>query len=172
MTSFVMQMAGAVTADTTGVLFLASAGSKALDIPRFASDIAAYRLIPLDLAFPVAYGLIAIQAALGAWLWSGWLAAMAGIVASLLLLFFAFVMGINVARGRTTLSCGCLPGSNSQLSWRAVGRNIGLALMVLLTGFLPRPSGAFLNAEALLAGISILLIALASVHLRQPEQHI
>ncbi|GAN94662.1 methylamine utilization protein MauE [Gluconobacter thailandicus F149-1 = NBRC 100600] len=172
MTCLVTQMAGAVTANIIGALFLASASSKALDVSRFASDIAAYRLIPLDMAFPVAYGLVGVQAALGGWLWSGWLAATAGIAASLLLLFFAFVMGINVVRGRITLSCGCLPGSNSQLSWTAVGGNIGLALLVLLAGFLTRPVGIFLNGEALLAGISILLIALASVHLRQPEHHV
>lgn len=68
MQSLPLQVLGAVGSGAFGALFLFTGIGKATDISRFASDIAAYRLLPLDAAFPAAYGIIAVETALGVWL--------------------------------------------------------------------------------------------------------
>lgn len=167
--SLLLQMLGALGSGAFGALFLFTGIGKAMDSARFASDIAAYRLLPLDAAFPTAYVIIVIETVLGIWLFSGAAAAVAGLFSALLLLGFAIAMGVNVWRGRTHLSCGCIPGVDAQLSWGSVSRNCVLAGLVFLVGLCGQPASGFLCVEGLLMGVAVLLLCVATVSLAAPE---
>ncbi|WP_237914828.1 MauE/DoxX family redox-associated membrane protein [Acetobacter senegalensis] len=172
MQSLPLQVLGAVGSGAFGALFLFTGIGKATDISRFASDIAAYRLLPLDAAFPAAYGIIAVETALGVWLFSGFAAFLAGVISALLLLVFATAMGINVWRGRTHLACGCIPGIDARLSWNSVFRNAALAFLVFLVGLCGQPGSFFLCVEGLLVGVTMLLLSVATVSLLKREARI
>ncbi|KXV73862.1 methylamine utilization protein MauE [Acetobacter malorum] len=150
-------------------MFLFTGIGKATDSARFASDIAAYRLLPLDAAFPAAYAIIVMETLLGIWLFSGAATLAAGLVSAVLLLVFAAAMGINVVRGRTHLSCGCIPGVDARLSWASVFRNVALAALVLLVGLCGQPEFGLLCVEGLLMGISLLLLCVATASLAGSE---
>lgn len=169
MQSLPLQMGGAIGNGAFGALFLFTGLGKAADIPRFASDIAAYRLLPLGAAFPAAYSIIIVECVLGIWLFSGAAAAFAGGVSATLLLLFAVAMGINVGRGRSNLACGCIPGVESHLSWASVGRNIFLAFLVFMVGLCGQPTSLILCAEGLLIGVTLLLLSVATISLTGNE---
>ncbi|GBR17216.1 MauE/DoxX family redox-associated membrane protein [Asaia spathodeae] len=165
MGALALQMASALGTDAVGALFLGTGIAKMLDQPGFASVIASYRLVPLGAAFPVARLLTGAQILLGVWLCSGVLTREACLCAVILLVAFALAMGINVARGRTGLSCGCLPGRDTPLSSRSVMQTLLLALLMLGAGSIGHPPGALLGAITLLGGVSLLLLALAASQL-------
>ncbi|KFL89804.1 hypothetical protein AmDm5_1459 [Acetobacter malorum] len=167
--NLLLQMLGALGSGAFGALFLFTGIGKATDSARFASDIAAYRLLPLDAAFPVAYAIIVTETLLGIWLFSGAATLAAGLVSAVLLLVFAGAMGINVARGRTHLSCGCIPGVDARLSWASVFRNVALAVLVLLVGLCGQPEFGLLCVEGLLMGVSLLLLCVATASLTGAE---
>ncbi|GBQ82604.1 MauE/DoxX family redox-associated membrane protein [Asaia krungthepensis] len=166
MSTLALQMIGAVGVNAMGALFIGTALSKALDQSGFASLIAAYRLFPLGMAFPVARVLTGVQLVLGAWLCSGMFPREACLTAAILLTAFALAMGINVARGRTGLSCGCLPGQDMPLSRGAVLRTIMLAVLMLGAAETGRPDGTLLSLATLMGGISLILLTLAFLQLR------
>ncbi|MCP1270323.1 MauE/DoxX family redox-associated membrane protein [Acetobacter cerevisiae] len=167
--NLLLQMLGALGSGAFGALFLFTGIGKATDSARFASDIAAYRLLPLDAAFPAAYAIIVTEALLGIWLFSGAATLAAGLVSAVLLLVFAAAMGINVARGRTHLSCGCIPGVDARLSWASVLRNVALAVLVFLVGLCGQPEFGLLCVEGLLMGVSLLLLCVATASLTGAE---
>lgn len=167
--SLLLQMLGALGSGAFGALFLFTGIGKATDSARFASDIAAYRLLPLDAAFPAAYAIIVTETILGIWLFSGAAAPVAGVVSALVLLVFAGAMGINVWRGRTHLSCGCIPGVDAHLSWASVFRNIFLAALVFLVGLCGQPESGLLCVEGLLMGVSLLLLCVATASIAGSE---
>lgn len=169
MPSLVLQMLGALGSGAFGALFLFTGIGKATDSARFASDIAAYRLLPLDAAFPAAYAIIVTETLLGVWLFSGVAAPVAGLVSAVLLLVFAAAMAINVRRGRTHLSCGCIPGVDTPLSWVSVCRNVILAVLVVLAGLCGQPEFGLLCVEGLLMGGGLLLLCLATASLARSE---
>ncbi|MCG0998369.1 MauE/DoxX family redox-associated membrane protein [Acetobacter persici] len=169
MPTLVLHMLGALGSGAFGALFLFTGIGKATDSARFASDIAAYRLLPLDAAFPAAYAIIVTETLLGLWLFSGAVTAVAGVVSAALLLVFAVAMGVNVARGRTHLSCGCIPGVDVRLSWASVWRNVVLAVLVFLTGLCGQPDFGLLCVEGLLMGVSLLLLCMATASLTRAE---
>lgn len=166
MSALALQIASAVGADAVGALLLSTGVAKMLDQPGFASVIASYRLLPLDAAFPAARLIASVQMGLGVWLCSGIYSRVACLCAVLLLALFALAMGINVARGRTGLSCGCLPGHDTRLTGGSVLRTLLLAAAMLGAAATGRPSGAVLAAVALMGGISLVMLALASLQLR------
>lgn len=167
--SLLLHMLGALGSGAFGALFLFTGIGKATDSARFASDIAAYRLLPLDAAFPAAYAIIVTETLLGIWLFSGAATLAAGLVSAVLLLVFAGAMGINVARGRTHLSCGCIPGVDARLSWASVFRNVSLAVLVFLVGLCGQPEFGLLCVEGLLMGVSLLLLCVATASLTGSE---
>jgi len=165
MGALALHLASAISADAIGALFIGTGITKMLDQPGFASVIASYRLLPLDAAFPAARFLTGAQIAIGCWLCSGLLPGAACLATMLLLALFAFAMGLNVARGRTGLSCGCLPGHDTVLSGRSVLRTLLLALLMLGAAIIGRAPGAVLGTVALMGGVSLMLLALASLQL-------
>jgi hypothetical protein len=98
---------------------------------EFVGALAAYRLIPDALVWPVARLLPVIEAALGI----GILvpvtrqAALVGVAA--LVLLYAVAMAINLVRGRRSIDCGC-GGAAHPLSWGLVARNLVLAAAAMI----------------------------------------
>ncbi|GAB6853343.1 hypothetical protein JCM15831A_03670 [Asaia astilbis] len=165
MGALALQMASVTGADAIGALLLGTGITKLLDQPAFASVIASYRLMPLGAAFPAARLLGGAQIVTGLWLCSGFLPQEACLVAAALFAVFALAMGINVARGRTDLSCGCLPGHDSKLTGRSVLRTLSLTALMLAAAAIDRSLGYMLDAVALMSGTSLLLLTLASLQL-------
>ncbi|WP_338421682.1 MauE/DoxX family redox-associated membrane protein [Acetobacter fallax] len=164
-----MAMAGMLIRSATGALFLGNGFARVSDVAQSASGIAAWRLLPLDVAFPAARILTGVEILLGGWLLSGMNPLGAGIVAAFMFMFFAGAMAVNVLRGRTGLDCGCLPGADARISWYTVLRNIVLAVLVALSGFCNAITSILLRIEGACLGMTLLLLALAVMHLSVRE---
>ena len=114
-----------------GLVFLQAALAKLRHRELLAGVIANYRLLPAALVAPAALLLPPAELAvsLGLLLGAYRLAVVAAIV---LLVVFAAAMGINIARGRSQIDCGCGRSQlRQQLSWLLVGRNLVLAALLV-----------------------------------------
>ena len=80
--------------------------------------------------------------------------------AAALLLLFAAGMGINLARGRRHIDCGCFQSALKQtLNWKLVIRNIALALLLGVVLLTPGPPGdMFVLVNGCLVGGVLFLI--------------
>jgi hypothetical protein len=115
-----------------GLLFLVGALHKLAALGEFREVLAGYRLVPNGWIPAAAFGIGVAEAVIGI----GWLFADAKIWPALatigLLTVYATGMAVNLARGRTHISCGCSFGPSTGradlLSWGLVGRNVVLAL--------------------------------------------
>ncbi len=118
------------------VMFLASAAGKLLDRDRFIEIVLAYEVLPKRLAVIFAALLPWLEAATGAMLLLGLATKLGAILSGVLLLSFSIAVGINLARGRTELDCGCFGSQQGQkISYKILVRDvalIGLSLQVTL----------------------------------------
>lgn len=150
-----------------GGLFLLGGAAKAKDFTGFTGTLAAYMLVPEALLAPAAAAIVAVElaagvAAIGA-VAIGSQVAM-GVIAALLLVYAA-AMGINIARGRTHIDCGCLGfgTARASLGWELVARNILLAAIALAVFALPVAPRA-LGAVDAISGLGA-IAALALLYL-------
>ena len=162
-------IAGSCAAGAIGMLLLLSGGAKAAHPGAFAAEIAAWRLLPLGAATAAAHVLVALQLGIGMWLLSGVEPARAAWAGIGVLMLFAVAMTINLLRGRTALSCGCIPGVASVLSWGSVGRNL-LLVATLGCSVVAGPMDAeWLRIEMLAIGGCLTLLSLARMTLMRAE---
>ena len=137
-----------------GWLFLASASHKLRDMTEFRSVLATYRVLPDAVVAFAAWLVVVVELAIGVgMLWQFPVAYLGG---AALLLAYAGVMTINLARGRRFIDCGC-GGATQPLSVGLVVRNVVLAIAAL-TVLLPapvRPLG-WLDAVCMIAGVLVL----------------
>ncbi len=127
-----------------GVLFLGAALHKIREFAQFRVVLADYQLLPSVLVMPAACTVVTLELALTlGWLsalWTPFLVAPSAVVSAVLLTLYGLAVGINLARGRVHISCGCgVPGANNAdqpLSSGIVVRNLVLALLAL-AGVLP-----------------------------------
>ena len=119
---------------TLALIFLSSAVEKAKDLSWFADVLRQYRLVPESAVWPVAFAIPATELAAAAGLLYAPLQVVAAVVLIGLLLAFSFAVGINLARGRHHIDCGCWgPGAQrSELSGWLVVRNLALAAVASL----------------------------------------
>jgi hypothetical protein len=148
-----------------GLLFLVAAGHKLRAPARFRAALAGYRLLPPALV-PAAAGLVvgaelAVAAALAA---PG--ARVAGLGgAAALLLAYAAAIGVNLARGRREIDCGCTgPALRRPLDGRLVARNatVAAAALVALGPVASRPL-VWVDALTVAGGTAVLAAAWAAV---------
>jgi methylamine utilization protein MauE len=143
-------------------LFLVAAGHKLRDLGRFRATLADYRLLPAS-AVSLAAGLVAlVEVAVAALLVTPG-ARSAGLgAAATLLVVYAGAVGVNLARGRRDIDCGCAgPAARRPISGWLVARNVGIAF-VALAGLAPvgaRTLG-WIDALTVVAATS----ALAALH--------
>jgi hypothetical protein len=116
-----------------GVLvFAAAVGGKVRHRHELAGVVANYRLLPERLAAAAAWMIVGLECLAALSLLTGvWLAAGAAL-AMALLGGFALAMGINLARGRREIDCGCFQsGLRQRLSAALVARNLLLAAILM-----------------------------------------
>jgi hypothetical protein len=147
-------------------IFGAAAIAKLRDLATFEGVVANYRLLPEGLVPLAARALppVELMAALGLLLPAT--RPLAALVVTALLLLFALAIGINLARGRDRIDCGCFVGLVRQrVSWGLVARNLVLAiggLVLTLGAGAARPLAA-LDAVTVLAAAACLLLLYAAV---------
>jgi len=128
-------------------VLIAAALSKLRDRDEFHGVVVNYRVLPDMLAYPFARMLPYLELSFAVLLLINAVTAYAGVLVALLLLSFAIAIGINLARGRTHIDCGCLRGAER-------GNGIGpyqFARPVLLSGL------ALYVAHAANAGVTATL---------------
>ena len=146
------------------LVFLTAAYGKFRHWTVLQGVVANYRLLPEVLVAPAAYLLPPVEAMLGAALLLGLESPWPELGAAALLLLFAVGMGINLARGRRHIDCGCFQSALKQtLNWKLVIRNI---VLVLLSGVMlltpGSPSDMFMLVNGCLAG-GVLFLVLQSL---------
>ncbi len=123
-----------------GVLFLSTTSHKIREFAQFRVILADYQLLPDVLITPCACTVVVIELALTAcWfsvLWTPLLVAPTAVLSAALLTLYFIAVGINLARGRVHISCGCgIAGANNAdqpLSSGILVRNSVLALLALV----------------------------------------
>lgn len=110
-------------------LFGVAARHKLRDPGVFRATLAQYRLLPEALVSPAAVLVVAAELAVaGALLWPG-TRAIGALGALALLAGYGVAIGVNLARGRRNVDCGCLgPGQRQPLSEWLLVRNAVVAL--------------------------------------------
>lgn len=90
-----------------GIILVASALGKALDLPGFIQVLKTYQAFPDILLWPVALVVTVIEAVLGIWILSGWALATAALFAAGLNGIYALWMTMTLFRGLNLSNCGC-----------------------------------------------------------------
>jgi hypothetical protein len=120
---------GAVIGALTLIL-LGAAWHKLSEPNMFLSALAAYRLLPQSLLDVAARGIPLLEIALGAGMLVPATRSIALVGVALLMIGYALAIGINLARGRSYIDCGC-GGAAHPLSWGLIVRNGVLAAAAL-----------------------------------------
>lgn len=151
---------GQASAVGVGLVFAQAAFAKFRHRELLSGVIANYRLLPTAVVGPAAHLLPFIEFGAGFALLSG-NARIGAPIAIVLLAVFAAAMGINIARGRREIDCGCGRSDLRQpLSWLLVARNLVLAAL-LVPHLGPMPLLGFSNVDSLIAlagGLAIFVI--------------
>lgn len=139
-------------------LFLMSSWHKLAIPEQFRESVRNYRLLPDLLIAPVSMALPVIELMLGV----AWLSAVSPYItayaSAALLAFYACSMGINLARGRVHIGCGCgmsTTAAEQPLSAGLLTRNVVLVFAALLTT-LP-------SSDRIIGGMDYLTLALALI---------
>ena len=113
------------------LVFAAAVGGKIRHRHELAGVVANYRLLPERAAAPAAWMIVALECLAALSLLSGVRLPAGAALAITLLAGFALAMGINLARGRREIDCGCFQsGLRQRLSPTLLARNIVLALFL------------------------------------------
>jgi len=142
-----------------------AAGHKLRDRGGFRSALARYELLPARALGAATVGVIALEIGVAAALWLPGATAIAGLAAAGLFALYAAAIGVNLARGRTQIGCGCAGvAGDHPLSAALVWRNLVLVAAALAIA-LPSSSRAltWLDAITVGAGVVVLVLAYAAV---------
>ncbi len=111
-------------------LFARALAGKLVDPSGFAAALRGYELLPGALVGVVASALLGVEVLLVPALLVPVTAAAASLAAATLLLVYAAAIGINLARGRRDIDCGCAgPGTRQTLHEMLIPRNVVYASM-------------------------------------------
>jgi uncharacterized membrane protein YphA (DoxX/SURF4 family) len=150
---------GALLVGCFALLFASAGLHKLRAAARFAALLSAYRVLP-ESAVPLAWVVPALELAVAVALLIGAARRTAALTGAVLLAGYAAAIGLNLARGRRELACGCGGADDARpiAPWM-VWRNLGLAalLCVLLANWSVRP---VTPVDALTVGAGIAVAAL------------
>ena len=150
---------GALLAGAFALLFASAALHKLLAFRHFAEVFRAYQVLPAELA-PLSALVPILELIVGGTLLASPSRTGAAAAGVALLALYAFAIGINLARGRRDLTCGCGgPNDRQPIARWMVWRNLVLAALlgVLLLPWATRPMSA---ADALTIGAGTAVAAL------------
>ncbi len=145
-----------------GLMFLVAAYHKFAEGPEFRATLYDYRVLPAALV-PVAARVIPVVELLlgGSWLVFYYQPTLTAVASAVLLGIYALAIGVNLARGRLHIDCGCGFGgktdSEQLITGGLVFRNLILLGIALLT-LLPTTSRAF-SAGDYVTLCAVLLVA-------------
>lgn len=150
------------------LLFAGAAYSKLRHKEEFEGVVRNFRLMPEWMASPIAALLPWIEIAVAIGLLVDPALPYAAVAAGGLLVLFAVAIGINVARGRKAIDCGCFrTGYKQSLSWLLAFRNIVLAsgalVLAMLTEGTRTATIVDLTTGAMAAGVTMLLYLTAGL---------
>lgn len=149
------------------VIFVAGSVHKFRSPSAFIATMNGYRLLPSALATPAAYLLMTAELITAATLILNM--RLGSVLALLLLTLYTTAIGINLARGRRDIDCGCAgPAVRQTLSTRLLLRNLVFMAMVLVTmlpASAPRGLGLLDWFTAVVAATTFALILSAATHL-------
>ena len=130
--------------------------SKLRHYDEFVGVVANYRLLPAFAVTFTAWVVIAAEILVCAGLATPWFAPFAATVAVVLLAVFMVAMGVNLARGRREIDCGCFQSAlRQQLSPALLLRNLMLIMLLTPVVF---AAGAAPSALQLVDGIAAGLV--------------
>lgn len=136
--SLIMEGGTALAAGALGGMMFVAGVAKLRKHDDFLSVVASYRLLPAFMLESFAWGLALCEMVAGILLLSGVGRVGGGLLSAGLFAVFSLAMGMNVVRGRTSLSCGCMPGlAGEALSWGLVARTALLVPLALVAAGLP-----------------------------------
>lgn len=138
------------------LVFATAAAGKLRHRHELAGVVANYRLLPQPLAAPAAWTVLALECLAALSLASGVRLVPGAALAIGLLCLFALAMGVNLARGRREIDCGCFQsGLRQRLSAALIVRNLLLAaMMTALFGVTGPLSGPLQWVDGLAAGVA------------------
>lgn len=115
------------------LLFLGSGYAKAANFAVFRATLAEYELVPPALVGIAAFIFAAVELLIGVGAVVTATAAPAMMAAACLLCVYALAIGINLARGRRDIDCGCTgPATRQLLSGWLLVRNSGLVALAAI----------------------------------------
>jgi hypothetical protein len=140
-----------------GLLFASAALHKLRDPRRFTATLAEYRLLPARLAPGAAVGVMVAECGIVVALvvWPAWGAA----AGAALLCLYGSAIGVNLARGRRHIDCGCGgPAARRDISGWLAARNALAAAVALAAALLPVATRelVWLDACTVVAGTAML----------------
>jgi len=114
------------------LLFGAAAFHKLRASREFLGVVAAYRLTPEHLGRAIARLLPVLELAVAIGIWITPARVAASLLGAVLLAIYAAAIGINLARGRRDIDCGCTVSGRSPIGWWMVARNAVLTGVALI----------------------------------------
>lgn len=131
-----------------GAVFLAASLTKIADPASFATNIAAYRLLPFEVTNIVAIVMMWTEFLVGLALINGVAARGGALLAAVLNVVFILAAASAMARG-LDIECGCFTGAKSTVGWSLIGRDlVFLALAALVLAHRGERAGAATTPES------------------------
>ena len=149
------------------VMWLTAAVQKAASFGGFVESLRAYEILPRGLVRPCVPIIIGVEAGLGIALLGPIERALPLAAAAGLLTLYAAAIGVNLARGRRHIDCGCMgPGFKQPLGAWMVWRNLALATAALAAGWLPvdRRALHWVDAVSICATVGVLVVMYATLN--------
>ena len=150
-----------------------AAWHKGRDLHAFTAAVAAYELVPASLAPLAASQLLTAEIALTGLLLLPALRLPAALAAAALFVFYSAAIGVNLARGRRHIDCGCAgPALRQPLSPWLIARN-GALVALALSAALPETARALgaLDALTIAGGAGILLATYSAANVLAAHAH-
>lgn len=137
------------------LLFLSSAYAKATNFAVFRATLAEYELLPRGFVGFAAIVFAALELLIGIAALIAGTAVVAMVAAAVLLCVYALAIGINLARGRRDIDCGCTgPATRQLLSGWLLVRNAGLVAFTAIGAMAPT-GRALLMADWVVVGLGL-----------------
>jgi hypothetical protein len=119
------------------LLFATAAGHKLRDVRRFRAIVAEYEVLPSPLVVPGALAIVVAEVGVAMALVAPGLRTVGLVGAAALLAVYAVAVGVNLARGRRDLDCGCAgPAVQRPIGGWLLARN-GVLVLAALAGLGP-----------------------------------